>query len=363
MYKYSEIRNIHFELSNNCQASCPMCARNFHGGIENPLITISDIDLELFRKVIPVELVKQVESVSLCGNFGDPLLNKDLIPIVEYMTQSNPNIQIIIHTNGSLRNERWWKSLARAMNNNSFVQFGIDGLADTHALYRVGTSFEKIIENAKAFISVGGRAQWNFITFRHNEHQLEECRKLSKELGFESFQEKQTSRFIGKPYFEVLDKSGNQTHILEQPNEQKLIFVDSKTVKNYREIFKTATVECEVEKTKSVYVDAKGYLWPCCFVGAVPYIYTKPEQLVHEFQRDSSSSLQQVLKRFGGMEQFNLRNRTIEEIVDSVEWQTVWDETFKDNSLRVCTRVCGKFPEPVISQCRDQFLDLEKFNE
>ena len=363
MYAYHEIRNIHFELSSNCQASCPMCARNHHGGIENPLVKVSDIDHLLFKQIISEQTISQLTSITLCGNLGDPLLNNDLILIVEYIVQSNPKCRIDIHTNGSLRNTRWWEQLAHALPDNSLVQFGIDGLEDTHALYRVGTDFNMIIKNASAFIKAGGKARWNFITFKHNEHQLEQARELSKELGFESFQEKQTSRFIGKEYFEVYDKQGNITHKLEQPGEQKLIFIDRKTVENYKEVFKTAIIDCEVERTKSIYVDAQGYLWPCCFVGAVPYIHTKPEQLVHNYQQDSFTTFQQVMARFGGMQYFNLRNHSIQEIIDSEAWQTVWDETFKDNSLRVCTRTCGKFPTPTVSQCRDQFLELEEFNE
>jgi len=104
-------------------------------------------------------------------------------------------------------------------------------------------------------------------------------------------------------------------------------------------------------------------LWPCCFVGAVPYIHTTPEQLVHTFQTDSYNTFQEVLNRFGGVEQFNLRNRKIEDIINSVEWQTIWNDVFKENSLRVCARTCGKFPEVKISQCRDQFIELENFNE
>jgi len=363
MYTYSDITNIHFELSSNCQASCPMCARNHHGGIENPQLKVSDIDETLFRKIAPPQLIKQLHSVTLCGNLGDPLLNNQLIPIVGYLAEHNPKLNIDIHTNGSLRNVAWWKKLAKTLPPGGLVQFGIDGLEDTHSLYRVGTDFNKIIENAKAFIAAGGRARWNYITFKHNEHQLEAARKLSNELGFESFQEKQTSRFIGKPYFEVYDKQGTVTHVLEQPTEQKLVFIDRKTVENYKEIFKTATISCEVEKTKSIYIDAQGFLWPCCFVGAVPYIHTKPDQLVHSFQNDSYTTFQTVMEQFGGVERFNLRDRTIEEIVDSNEWQTVWNENFTKNTLRVCTRTCGKFPEVEISQCRDQFIELEKFNE
>jgi len=363
MYTYNDLVGLHVELTSNCQASCPMCARNHHGGLENPLLQVNDIDLESFKQFVPPEFLKQLHTVTMCGNFGDPILNKDLISIVEYIETTSPETRIDVHTNGSARNIQWWESLARAMPKNHLVQFGIDGLEDTHALYRVGTDYNKIIENATAFIAQGGLDRWNFITFKHNEHQLETARNLAKDLGFDSFYEKQTSRFIGNPWFDVLDKNGNVTHKLEGPTEQKLIFIDRKTVENYREVIASAKIDCEVERTKSVYLDALGYLWPCCFVGATPYLHATEEQLVYDFRNDSQASLQRVLEQFGGMETFNLRTNTIKDIIDSEAWQTVWDSSFEENKLHVCARTCGKFPEPVISQCRDQFLDLKEFNE
>ena len=363
MYSYNEIRAVHVELTSNCQASCPMCARNYHGGLENPDLIVQDLDINFFKKIFSKDFLNQLHTITMCGNFGDPIIHKDLIPIIEYIVEGNSDIRIDLHTNGSARSITWWEKLAKALPKDHLVQFGIDGLEDTHHLYRVGTSFTKILENAKAFISAGGLARWNFITFKHNEHQLDQARTLAKELRFDSFYEKQTSRFIGNPWFDVLDKNGIVTHKLEGPKEQKLIFVDRKTVENYKEVMKQAVIKCEVEQAKSVYVDALGYLWPCCFVGAVPYIHVKPEQLVYDFQTESRKSLNKTLEKFGGKENFNLRNRTIQDIVDSDTWQTVWNDGFKNNTPLVCVRTCGKFPEPTISQCRDQFIDLENFND
>lgn len=363
MYKFDEIRELHLELSSNCQAECPMCARNHHGGQTNPLLQINNIDLDFFKKIASPEFLQQLRTVSMCGNFGDPILNQDLVPITEYITQSNPSIRIDLHTNGGARNTHWWTQLAKVMPKNHIVHFALDGLEDTHSLYRISTDWNKVIENAKAFIAAGGIAQWVFITFKHNEHQLEDCRALAKEMGFDSFFEKQTSRFIGNPWFDVLDKNGNVTHKLESPSEQKLIFIDRKTVENYKEIFKDATIECEVKKSKNVYLDAAGNVWPCCFVGAVPYIYTEEQQIGHIFQQDSRKTFFDLVDKFGGLEQFNLRNRSLQDIVDSNSWQTLWDDSFANNPLRVCTRTCGKFPTPVISQSKDQFVKLDKFNE
>lgn len=363
MYKYNEIKSLHLELSSNCQASCPMCARNFHGGLPNPLLQVADIDIELFKKICPDYFIKQLEQISMCGNFGDPILNNDLIDIIKHTVQVNPDIKIDIHTNGGVRTPAWWKELHRALPIKHLVHFALDGLEDTNHLYRVGTNYKKIIENAQAFIAGGGKARWNFITFKHNEHQIEQARTLAKEMGFESFYEKQTSRFIGDPWFDVLDKNGNVTHKLEGPTDQKLIFVDRKTVENYRKILSTATVECEVEKSKSIYIDALGYVWPCCFVGATPYLHSNPTQLVHDYRIDSQASLNTLVSKFGGLEKLNLRLRPIDEIVDSPEWQLQWNDSFENNSLHVCVRTCGKFPTPVISQSRDQFLDLKEFDE
>jgi MoaA/NifB/PqqE/SkfB family radical SAM enzyme len=361
MYKYEEIKKLHLEVSSLCQAKCPMCARNEHGGLPNPNVIEKNLDIKKFKSIIPSELIAQVTGISLCGNYGDPILNKDLIKIVDYIAKSNPNVDLQVHTNGSARSKSWWKDLAKAMPKNHIVLFGIDGLEDTHHLYRIGTDFNKIIENAKSFIAAGGIARWNFITFKHNEHQLETARQLAKELGFDSFHEKQTSRFIGDPFFEVLDSNGNVAYKLESPSEKKIAFIDRKTVENYKEAIASCTVSCEVEGTKSLYIDSQGYAWPCCFLASVPYQYSRPNKLVWDFMTHSKESLNSALEAFGGMEGLNLNKRSVKDLVNSDAWQTVWNKGFEDKSVIMCARVCGKFEKVEVSQCRDQFLDLDVF--
>lgn len=362
MYKYNELLAVHFEISSRCQAKCPMCARNHHGGLPNPLLDESDIDLALYKHIMVPELLHRLQEISMCGNFGDPIMNNDLIDMIKYTVEHNPNILIQIHSNAGARTEKWWVELASVLPANHVLHFGIDGLEDTHSRYRIGTDFNKIIKNAKAFINAGGKARWNFITFKHNEHQLETARQLAKDLGFESFHEKQTSRFIGTHEFEVYDKKGNTIYTLEEPSERKIIFIDKKTVENYQAIVDAAVIDCEVERFKSVFVDAKGCLWPCCFTAGVPYSYSASEQTLYGYKNAARDSIKNVLEQFGGINGLDLRKKTIQELVDGDVWQTVWDDNFHgENKLHVCARTCGKFTEPVISQCRDQFLDLEKF--
>jgi MoaA/NifB/PqqE/SkfB family radical SAM enzyme len=338
-----------------------MCARNYHGGMPNPLLPEKNLSLDFFKRIHPPEFLSRLESMSFCGNYGDPIMNNDLLDMVKYVKEHNTTLHMDIHTNASARNTAWWKELATALPANHILHFGIDGLEDTHHLYRVGTDFNKIIKNAQAFIGAGGRARWNFITFRHNEHQLSEAKSLSKELGFESFHEKQTARFIGSEVFHAVDKNNNFSHTLLPPTERKIEFIDRKTVENYKAAINSCTINCEVEDTKSVFIDAQGHLWPCCFIAAVPYHYSQPGRLAWEFVQDSKQSLMDKITLFGGLDNLSLATRSIQEIVDSDAWQTIWDKSFEDKSMPICARVCGKFPETPMSQCRDQFLELDQF--
>jgi MoaA/NifB/PqqE/SkfB family radical SAM enzyme len=75
MFKFEEIKQVHLEITNNCQASCPMCNRNIDSGLPNPLIKVNDWTLDDFKKIMNPNLLKQITSYYYCGTFGDPKLN------------------------------------------------------------------------------------------------------------------------------------------------------------------------------------------------------------------------------------------------------------------------------------------------
>ena len=51
--------------------------------------------------------------------------------------------------------------------------------------------------SAKALIEAGGTAEWQFIVFRHNEHQIQDAMNLAKTMGFKRFNIVKTTRFFG----------------------------------------------------------------------------------------------------------------------------------------------------------------------
>ena len=94
MYKITDIDTIHLEVTQKCQAACPMCDRNMNGQGINPHINLDELTLEDCKKIFTVDFVKQLKSMYMCGNLGDPIVATDTLEVFEYFRQHNPNIHL-----------------------------------------------------------------------------------------------------------------------------------------------------------------------------------------------------------------------------------------------------------------------------
>lgn len=319
MYKLNDIKEIHLELTTKCQAKCPMCPRRINGGMLNPLFNLTEINLETFKNWFDDDLLLHLESIFFCGNLGDPIIAQDCLEILEHVSLINPNIKLSIHTNGSARTTDWWRRLAKT---KTRVVFGIDGLADTHHLYRINTDWYKIIENAQAFIEEGGDAEWQMLVFEHNEHQIEDCRQLSNQIGFKNFVEKHTSRFTDNE-MHVLDELGKTTHILKPTvKSQKMIPIAKEVVND-----QNPTIHCKAKKMNQMYVSAEGIVSPCCWLD-FSWILHKQDTRIDYMDRIGTFP--------------NLNNQSFKEIFDSGYFDEI-EKTWSDRPLKECSKQCGRF--------------------
>ena len=327
-----------------------MCHRNIHGGVENSLLKDADWTVEEFKTVFTESVLQQLKKISFCGTFGDPIMNNDLIAMCEYIRDNAPHMDIRIHTNGSARTADWWKRLTAAMTKNHLIEFALDGLADTHHLHRIGTNFNKVLENAGTVIANGGRASWLFIKFKHNEHQVDEAKQMSESLGFSRFVLKNTRRFDDNK-FVVLNKDGSVSHFLEQPSNNVVNFVNRRDLENYQSW--PAEISCFALDTTEIYIDANFTVMPCCILAA--FLYTnydievlKKHNIYNEQTSLNSVGLQiqkqlfDIVQEFGGLEKLDARTQGIEQIIDSPIWQTTWKEKWTNNGSMCCTVMCSK---------------------
>lgn len=344
MQNITEIKNVHIELTDKCQAQCPMCARNFHGGATRPFIKNKEITFDQFREWFPTKFLSQLNNFYSCGNYGDPAFARDCLEIFQYVRQCNPTTRLAIHTNGGMRNIDWWNKLAKALGENSEVVFAVDGLKGKHELYRKNTNFEKVIENLKAFINAGGNARVDSLVFKHNENDINELDNFLKSLGVKQINFFSTQRFYEMEKFEVHDKDGNVEYYLEPAQSdkfKKIPFLElNKLVdKNYRqEKIAAAKINPKCINEKEIYVDPQGNIFPCCWIGG-EYIeeHIQESLPIHYLRNMSVSYTKEMLKKLGVPKCEDLILHSTGNLFDGIDehWQG-------DNKCLMCARQCSK---------------------
>lgn len=335
MIEYSEIRDVHLELSSFCNARCPMCPRNFKGYPYNDGYHENNLTLDQIKIIFNIDFLRQIDTVFINGNFGDFVMNPESLEIIEYLSTNN-KLKITISTNGSARTTAFWKSLAKF--NNVVVWFCLDGKnQETHGLYRVDTNWNTVIKNATSFIDAGGQAVWKMIVFDHNRHEIEECNALSVKLGFKQFSTITNTRHATP----VFDRQGNLTHTIGQYTGEKnfknllhkkrtdMVLVEDVT--NTR--LPQTQLKCETKIKKSIYISSEGNVYPCCYTGFNPKSYGHGEYL-----QAVNSQLSPLLDK---------NNALLYPLNECITWfsniERQWDKrTYKEGRLIVCDDNCGK---------------------
>ena len=271
MLNLSQIKRIHLEVTTRCNARCPLCPRNYHGADYNSGYPLVELSLDDVKKILPITILKQIDQVLINGNLGDFGLARDALDIVEYFVDND--VSVSISTNGSMRTPDWWAKLAHP---NVEIHFALDGLDGVHDLYRLDTDWKKIIDNARSFISAGGRSVWKFIIFDHNQHQLDQCRSLSQQLGFVRFDTIRGSRSYGP----VFDRDGTYTHHLGNPVPkpppkweillQQHVNGFEKPIESIHKDLPKLNLNCDHLQKKEIYISADGSVFPCCYLGFYP---------------------------------------------------------------------------------------------
>lgn len=272
---YQQVKTLHIEPTRKCNAQCPMCAR-FIGSSPNVGPWVNEIDVSI-DQLVPLLSRLDLQMISINGNYGDLVMHYDPTSLVELCSANSDHV--VIHTNGGAQNKTFWKTIG-SLNNVTCI-FAIDGLADTHHLYRRNTRFDVIINNAKTFIDAGGTAIWDMIIFEHNQHQVEECKKIATEIGFNTFNSKPNARY-GKSDYPVHDKDLNLDYTIKsiekirshkhadariplhnKQDYKKLLNADHSKRRN----IDIGCIKCRVIEQQSVFISADNRVWPCCWLG------------------------------------------------------------------------------------------------
>lgn len=389
-FNYEELSQLHIELTNACNAACPMCTRfHLNSPLLRPDLEIEQITYNQFVEWFPPEVIQKLELIMFCGVHGDPGMARDLYEICEYVARTNPDCCIRMHTNGGMRKPDWWSNLGKLFSTKKKkywewrVIFSIDGLEDTNHLYRRNVVWSNLIENVKAFINAGGMAEWDYLIFKHNEHQIDEAKKLSNDLGFATFIPKKAlgvdngRQLVRMP---AVNREGKLDYWIDAPVDPKnrnledpqsgleqrvwLFNVDDyKKLKATKENFNhhqdlvrnayeilnredntqldQTEIECKATTFnggKEIFIDNHGRVMPCCYIGThLVGINTDSQTLQLHYEVENY-----------GWENFNLKTHTLKEILDANHLNNVFSNSWnkpscKDGKMAYCANICGTY--------------------
>jgi len=355
----NDIKTVQIEVTNNCQAMCPGCQRNIDGVSVNPTLvtgTKGNMPFDIVKKALPVELLKTLERIEFNGNFGDAPFHPQLKEIVQYIIENkNDNLFIEMSTNGGMHNPKWWADLAKSwmFNKECCVWFAIDGTDNkTQQMYRRNVSYDKAIANARAFIDAGGNAEWQFIVFDHNKHQIDTLYKLANEYGFSKVKTNNTRtsfNMIKKEKF-IHNAEKNKKHesrsikqtdgtLWEKGKDKtKELMKEYESSDHY---FDTTTISCDWgDREQKIMIEHDATVWQCCyFVGSYLYGYNpNPNTWKNYYAKKYSAD-------FNSLYSHSLKDI----IVNSDLWKRDLHESWnnKMNSpinprLEMCANHCGK---------------------
>lgn len=361
MYNYQDIRTVHLEITQRCSASCPMCDRNENGGPVNKHIRNNEQELSLedCQDIFSPEFIRQLDTMYMCGNLGDPIVARDTLEVFRYFRKHNPNMWLSMNTMAGAKTPEWWAELAQVIGRKGAVIFSVDGLEETNHLYRQGVVWANVERNMKAFIAAGGRARWDYLIFEHSECDVERAEQLAEEWGVEKFIKKKTGRFVttksqAKESHQAKDRKGNDKQTLAKPKKiehQNIALLKQKEIeKTYgsmMEYYNRAHINCKVAgKEKNIFVTAEGLIMPCCWTAGRMYKWWHTDPKVEQ--------IWDFIDEVGGKESLDAKLFGIQGVFDSGIMDNIknsWTKkSIAEGKLGVCAMKCGSEFDPFAAQ-------------
>ena len=347
---------ILIDLTDHCNAKCPLCSRYKRGNDLSPdeSVNRSQVSIDQFKKWFPT--LEGIEQIYFQGSFGEPSLCRDILKISRYCSGT----KLLMSTNGGTNNQEFWSELGSIFSKaprGSYCIWSIDGVKDTLQKYRVNVDYDKVIKNARSFIETGGPAVWRMLVFKHNQHQVDTARTISKLMKFQDF----THTKVNNLY----DYSGNgdgtytythkgETHTLEQAD-------DNNYTSNVGTAHPDSKIKCRYghgTNDITLRIDSRGVVHACChhqsrlrFFYPDFYINNDPKPAVfgavenecggagNQLQDLYWETLIPLIEDQGGITSLSLDYNNLEKILKSPFYSKTLVQSWQGKS--VCREYCG----------------------
>lgn len=264
MLNLNKITRLTLEITSFCNLHCPQCPRYTEDGF----LAIDEqkhLDYDKFSENFEYKKFSSLKEIIIEGDYGDALMHPDLDKFLTFF-QGIENIKVV--TNGSIRKSHWWQNAAQKYKNLTVV-FSIDGLEDTNHIYRINAKWKKILENCTSFIENGGNAEWKYIVFKHNQHQIEFAEKMANDIGFKDFYTHYSNRnFYGTNKWPVKIDGKYQFDLEIADNIDPDRMKPNKLAQKAKHKF---PITCQWIEINQIYINHRGHVLPCCMTSGVTW--------------------------------------------------------------------------------------------
>ena len=353
-FAFDSVDEYQLEITSYCNAACPQCPRNSLGTSINPFMPLTHLDRAVIDSTFDTELCQRLRQIFFCGSYGDPIMHPDFLDILRDFRSKNPTLWLYLHTNGGVHDPDYWQEIAKIMAGYGQIDFGIDGLEDTLHVYRRNVKYHKVIANAQAFIAAGGRAQWNFIVFRHNEHQVDAVTRLANDMGFFNVLIRKTGRFLNHSKLEELPAwpIAETDRVLEPPRNPEYqnqsmmsLPILKRQYQDIQQYFDSTPIRCDALQGHKVAVNVEGLVLPCNFFnhnlydarfrdGSLPGANAR-------HQPGAKNQVRAFLERYG-LHNLNIHHHSLRDIFDNAFWTDLVESFDNGSRLFECAFTCGE---------------------
>ena len=345
--------DLKLDITTRCNAGCPQCHRTNLTGLKAhewlPDIVWS---LDQFKQAFPEKITKHIYNFNICGTWGDPLTNNDLLDITRYIRQVNPESHISINTNGSLRNEDWWWEFGAIGGKNLHVVFAVEGTTQKmHERYRQFTFLDKILKNMEMLSNTKARIRVDTLVWKHNENHLDEIEKLVMDHGATKHNRILTDRWEGRK--EMTFFTGKEATVLGKAgvdfsNEKKignftkqttkLTVLDGITLNKIRKEKEIIDITCKWKKANKLEIESSGQVLPCCYFSN-PYFLDE-----HNPSNVSNFMVHPIMKEYEKYKkELNIFTANLLDIINHKWYTEILPNSWNTaNPVLQCQRHCGK---------------------
>lgn len=337
MLNINHVKSMELEITSDCNAACPGCART-----QNlDKLEVTQFSFDDLKRILPNRTYIENKHIKLCGVLGDPMIHPEVVEITEYLLQHGA--KVTISTNVGVAPVNSWKKLGELSGqykSNFVLMACIDGHRETNHIYRVNTKWTVVERNLNAFAEnsykdKGNLNRWVYIVFDHNEHELETAKKHAEELGLQFYTRTGMRNSYHQWVAEIGKKNNKQKKVItttgkkEHKRKEEVYKLDDLIANNKVDDSVTKTIKCKYIHEGEIFISAQQQMWPCCFLS--DHAFKNKENILgklSEYSEDWNS----------------LKSQSINDVMQHPYYTKVLEESWNpshNKHLQRCVRTCA----------------------